>query len=275
MLDRISVQFVYAARDTKVIAVAGVTGGSGRRPSRSIWRTRSPTSRTPMRPGGPLAPDGGDRVAPESRAPSTRSSTCSTSPAGSTPISRKRALIRVADNLEILAGPHKLAAPVNTSPQDVAQVVNIMKQISDVVVLDLPCTYDALYFETLTAANQAIMIGEQKLPSIRALKMVREAIGAPAGPSTWSQQVRPEDQGVRGRSPPQAPRSHDHPNGGTRRRRDEPRDGEGVYAPAGIPPFPRPGQHRGPGRCRHGPGCPRPDQAPGTPRPPGTRPLNS
>ena len=62
-----------------------------------------------------------------------------------------------------------------------ARVVDTLKLIADVVVLDVPCTYDDIYFETLAAANQAILIGEQKLPSIRALKMVREAIGRPGG----------------------------------------------------------------------------------------------
>jgi Flp pilus assembly CpaE family ATPase len=91
-------------------------------------------------------------------------------------INAKRALIRVAENFEILAGPHEIVAPIASSPADVARVVGLLKHLADVVVLDVPCTYDDLYFDTLAAADQVLLIGEQKLPSIRALKMVREAM---------------------------------------------------------------------------------------------------
>jgi Flp pilus assembly CpaE family ATPase len=62
----------------------------------------------------------------------------------------------------------------------VARIIDTLKQIADVVVLDIPCTYDDIYFETLAASSQVFLIGEQKLTSIRAMKMVREAINRPA-----------------------------------------------------------------------------------------------
>ena len=44
-------------------------------------------------------------------------------------------------------------------------------------MLDVPCTYNDLYFEVLANAGQVVLVCEQKVPSIRALKLVREALG--------------------------------------------------------------------------------------------------
>src|SRR5439155_2888497 len=47
---------------------------------------------------------------------------------------------------------------------------------SNVALFDVPCTYDDLYFETLMVADQVVLVGEQKIPSIRTLKLVCEAL---------------------------------------------------------------------------------------------------
>ena len=45
-----------------------------------------------------------------------------------------------------------------------------------VALFDVPCTYDDMYFETLAIADQVVLVGEQKIPSIRTLKLVCEAL---------------------------------------------------------------------------------------------------
>jgi pilus assembly protein CpaE len=175
-LDRIAVQFVYSARQTKVIAVAGANGGSGattialnlayeiadRHDLRCVLvdlslRMGVVASHLNIEPAHTII----DLLRDTRRIDTNLA---------------QQTLIKVAENFEILAGPHKLVAPVPTSSKDVALVVDTLKLVADVVVLDVPCTYDDIYFETLATASQVILIGEQKLPSIRALKMVREAI---------------------------------------------------------------------------------------------------
>lgn len=89
----------------------------------------------------------------------------------------QQALVRVADNFEVLAGPHDLIAPVAVSAQDVVKLIELTKAVADVIVLDVPCTYDDLYFETLLSADQVVLVGEQKVPSVRALKLVRDTLG--------------------------------------------------------------------------------------------------
>ncbi|RUL82326.1 PAS domain S-box protein [Tautonia sociabilis] len=53
----------------------------------------------------------------------------------------------------------------------------------DLIILDVPCTYDERYFETLTTANHSILIGEQTLSSVRALKLVHESLEGARGGS--------------------------------------------------------------------------------------------
>jgi Flp pilus assembly CpaE family ATPase len=93
----------------------------------------------------------------------------------------QKVLIQVAENFEILAGPHEFVAPLAVSTQDVSHVIDTLKQMAAVVVLDVPCTYDDIYFDTLASAGQVVLIGEQKLPSIRALRMVHERLGRVSG----------------------------------------------------------------------------------------------
>jgi pilus assembly protein CpaE len=89
----------------------------------------------------------------------------------------RRVLHKVTDNLSILAGPGKIIAPPPNPAQDVLHVIQLLEQLTDVVVLDVPCTYNDLYFEVLASAGQVVLVCEQKVPSIRSLKLVREALG--------------------------------------------------------------------------------------------------
>jgi Flp pilus assembly CpaE family ATPase len=59
---------------------------------------------------------------------------------------------------------------------DVAELLATLSQLADIVMLDVPCTYDDLYFEALASADQTVLVGEQTIPSIRALKLVHESL---------------------------------------------------------------------------------------------------
>ncbi len=176
-MDCFASQVVYAARDKKVIAVAGVTGGCG---------------------GTTLAVNLAYEIAHllDRRCILADLSLTMGMVAASLNVEPRytmqdlladvrrvdvdlvrRVLFKVTDNLQILAGPHKIIAPPPNPPQDVLQVVHILKQLADVVVLDVSCTYNDLYFEVLANASQVVLVCEQTVPSIRALKLIREALG--------------------------------------------------------------------------------------------------
>lgn len=82
------------------------------------------------------------------------------------------ALTPYVERLAVLAGPHEAVTPITVSPEDVFLLTEHLRQLAEVVVLDVPCTYDHLYFETLAAADKVLLIAEQRVPSIRSLQII-------------------------------------------------------------------------------------------------------
>jgi pilus assembly protein CpaE len=89
----------------------------------------------------------------------------------------RNALFRIKDNFELLPGPNRLTATQAHSSGDVLHLLDLLKPSCDVILLDLPCTYDDFYFEMIAGSDQVVLVGEPKVPSIRALKLVREMVG--------------------------------------------------------------------------------------------------
>jgi pilus assembly protein CpaE len=88
----------------------------------------------------------------------------------------QRALTHVADRFDVLAGEYRAITPVSASAASVIRLVDYCRSLSNVALFDVPCTYDDMYFETLAIADQVVLVGEQKIPSIRTLKLVCEAL---------------------------------------------------------------------------------------------------
>ena len=82
------------------------------------------------------------------------------------------ALSQINPYFSVLTGPYEVVSPLTLSMTDLFMLTDYLKQLAEVVVLDVPCTYDHLYFETLAAADQVVLVGEQKVPSIRSLQMI-------------------------------------------------------------------------------------------------------
>jgi Flp pilus assembly CpaE family ATPase len=55
-----------------------------------------------------------------------------------------------------------------------------VRQIADVVLLDMPYTFDDLYFEALSVVDQVVLVARPTGVSIEALKVVSEAVGLSA-----------------------------------------------------------------------------------------------
>jgi pilus assembly protein CpaE len=89
----------------------------------------------------------------------------------------REVLVRIDENYDLLPGPDRLVAGQAYSSADVLQLMDRLKPFCDVLVLDLPCTYDDFYFEVLKAADHVVLVGEPKVPSIRALKLVHQMVG--------------------------------------------------------------------------------------------------
>jgi pilus assembly protein CpaE len=88
----------------------------------------------------------------------------------------QRALSHVADRLDVLVGEYRAITPVQASAASVIRLVDYCRSLANIALFDVPCTYDDMYFETLAIADQVVLVGEQKIPSIRTLKLVCEAL---------------------------------------------------------------------------------------------------
>jgi pilus assembly protein CpaE len=88
----------------------------------------------------------------------------------------QQALTPIVDQFSVLTGPYHAVTPLSVSSADVLLLVECLQQIADIIVLDVPCTYDSIYFDTLHASDQVLLVGEQKVPSIRAFQMVAEKL---------------------------------------------------------------------------------------------------
>src|SRR4029077_7585452 len=65
-------------------------------------------------------------------------------------------------------------------PARVLPLIGTVRQMADVVVLDMPYTFDDLYFEALTVADQIVLVARPSPPSILALKVISEAVAQKA-----------------------------------------------------------------------------------------------
>jgi pilus assembly protein CpaE len=88
----------------------------------------------------------------------------------------QQALTPIADQFSVLTGPFQTVTPLNVTSADVLLLIECLQQLADIIILDVPCTYDSIYFDTLLAADQVLLVGEQKVPSIRAFQMVAEKL---------------------------------------------------------------------------------------------------
>jgi pilus assembly protein CpaE len=175
-MNRISVQFVYAAKQTIVIAVTGVTGGCGST-TLAINIAHQVAQAHGMRcilidlsiKMGAIAGHLGlmprctiiDLLKDVQRVDAMLLGT---------------ALVPVGANLEVIAGSHEVITPKLVTAQDVRVILEVARQLTDVVVLDVPATFDDFYFDILAASTRIALVGEQKVPSIRSLRLVRETL---------------------------------------------------------------------------------------------------
>jgi len=88
----------------------------------------------------------------------------------------RQVLTPVTDNLQLLCGPQETIQPQALPVAALMRLLRYLRPLADVVVADVPCTYDDLYFEALAAADKIVLVMEQKLPAVRAMQMVRDAL---------------------------------------------------------------------------------------------------
>jgi pilus assembly protein CpaE len=88
----------------------------------------------------------------------------------------ERRLTKITDKFRVLPGPYQEHDRLEHSPQDVLALISYLKQLSDVVVLDIPGSNYSANVQTYAAADQLVLVAEQSVPSLRALTFMCEKL---------------------------------------------------------------------------------------------------
>jgi Flp pilus assembly CpaE family ATPase len=93
----------------------------------------------------------------------------------------EKALTRAADNFYILSGAHDKISRLEVQPRDLQRLLDYLRRLAQVLVLDVPCTLDELFLQTLAAADQVVFVAEPNPASLRSLHLVLELLNQTGG----------------------------------------------------------------------------------------------
>ena len=91
------------------------------------------------------------------------------------------ALTEVAENVSVLAGPYNSIQTDAADLDGTMQLVDLTRHLAAWLVLDVPGTYDDLFFRSLTASDQIVLVADQSVAGIRGVQMLCESL-APRHP---------------------------------------------------------------------------------------------
>jgi pilus assembly protein CpaE len=90
----------------------------------------------------------------------------------------RRAVTPVRDGLSLLAGGYKSITVGTPAPAAVLRLLGLVRRVADLVVLDVTCSFDELYFAVLRTVDDVVLVAEQKVPAVHSLMLVRDALAA-------------------------------------------------------------------------------------------------
>ena len=88
----------------------------------------------------------------------------------------EKTLVTFTDKLKILAGPHELNSLTSAKPEDLVKIVECLRKLADMTVLDMPGTFDELEFQVLQVCDKVIVVGTQSMPSLKSLRLFCESL---------------------------------------------------------------------------------------------------
>jgi pilus assembly protein CpaE len=176
-MDAIGKDHGYAAANAKVIAVSGVTGGCGATTLAvnlgyelmHLEKVRSIVAELALH-RGVLATY--LNAEPQYVIPDLLSSDCKLDMH-----MVEKALTPIADNFFILSGAHQSITSGEVQNRDLQRLLDYLRRLAQVLVLDVPCTSDEQFLATLAAADQVVLVSEATPPSLRSLHLVLELLG--------------------------------------------------------------------------------------------------
>lgn len=89
----------------------------------------------------------------------------------------RQALVPIEQNISVLAHS-KAFSRKGIDPRQIERLVENAGRLARFVVLDMPYTYDDLYFETMALADHVLLVAVQNQPSVYALQMMWSTLPA-------------------------------------------------------------------------------------------------
>ena len=105
------------------------------------------------------------------------------------------ALTEVAVNFSVLAGPYETIQTENANLDSTMELVQLTRHLSRWLVLDVPGTYDDLFFRSLSTADQIVLVVDQTVAAIRGVQMVCATLG-PRRPLVVINRYNPKSSGL-------------------------------------------------------------------------------
>jgi pilus assembly protein CpaE len=87
------------------------------------------------------------------------------------------ALTEVAENFSVLAGPYKTIQTKTANLEHTMQLVQLTRHLASWLILDVPGSYDDLFFQSLMAADRIVLVADQTVAAIRGVQLVCETLG--------------------------------------------------------------------------------------------------
>ena len=79
-------------------------------------------------------------------------------------------------HLQILAGPY-LTSQVQTYPiADVVHMLEYLRRLAHIIVVDIPFAVDDTFYAVMAAADEIVLVTEQKVPSLHSLILARQGL---------------------------------------------------------------------------------------------------
>jgi len=175
-LARIARQFGYAVSECKIIAVAGVTAGAGAT-TVAISLAAAIAARHHLSTVlTELGQQVGKLAVSLNLRPRFTTHDLLANPERLDINLVRESLAPVEDHFQVLAGAYQ---SINSVPPSLPQVLRLLehvRQLANVIVVDMPYSYDELYFAVLSVADEVVLIAEQKVTSVHSLVVMRDAL---------------------------------------------------------------------------------------------------
>jgi pilus assembly protein CpaE len=88
----------------------------------------------------------------------------------------RKSLSKVAEDFHVLTGPYRSITPRSVDSGEMLRLIGLARRLAGAVVISVTDTFDGLYFDVMAAASRVVLVAEQKVSSLVALRMIHDTL---------------------------------------------------------------------------------------------------